>query len=84
MPSFPALIKLVVLWLVWLLVVTAIYQRPSDESVLSKMAWIGGATILAAWFTWIRLHDDKKTQKYGTHSNHRSERGDPIDLDLDL
>lgn len=65
MPSFPAFIRIAVYWFVWLLVVGRLLQGYSAGSMVSTLAWIGGTTAIAAWFTWIKIHDDKRGQMYG-------------------
>jgi len=65
MPSLPALIRIALYWLVWLLVVRRVFQAHTSGEVLSTLGWLAGLTALAAWFTWVKVVDDRKARLYG-------------------
>lgn len=62
-PTWGALGRVALYWLLWLLVVRRLLQ--SDAATLSTLGWIVAATAVTAWFSWIRLHDDKQARARG-------------------
>jgi hypothetical protein len=65
MPSLPALFRVALYWLVWLLAVRRVFQAHTSDEVLSTLGWLAGLTALAAWFTWVKVVDDRKARLYG-------------------
>lgn len=69
MPSIPALLKITGYWLLWLLIARRLLQGHSLADSLPAIAWALFAAAVAAWFTWIALHDDKQERLYGKCSD---------------
>lgn len=69
MPSISALVKIALYWLFWLLIARRLLQGHQAGETLSTLAWLIGTGAVAAWFTWIKLYDDKQARLYGKDSN---------------
>ena len=65
MPSIAALFRVGFYWLLWLLVARRVLQEHGPGEALSTLCWLAGTAAVAAWFTWIKLHDDRKAQLHG-------------------
>ena len=65
MPSISALLSIAMYWLVWGLIARRLLQSHTAGEALSTSCWLVGTAVIAAWFTWIRLHDDKQAKLYG-------------------
>lgn len=65
MPSLSALFSIALYWFIWLLVASRLLQSHTTGEMVFTLGWLIGTAALAAWFTWIKMHDDRQARRYG-------------------
>lgn len=77
MPTLSSILRIGFYWLLWMLVMRKLSPGLHGPDWPSTAGWIVLLTAIAAWFTWVRLHDDRLEQRMGQEAAQELLGGSP-------
>ena len=77
MPTLSSVLRIGFYWLLWMLVMRKLSSGLHGPGWPSTAGWIVLLTAIAAWFTWVRLHDDRLEQRMGQEAAQELLGGSP-------